>query len=156
MGYQRINKRMIKKMLPIDSSSYDYQFNKTLNEDVQLKPDNLNRWDLQMENGDYVNVTGNQSLHNAICIAIMTRFGELKENKLYDEFGCRLHELIKANKSPMVEYKIELFVMEVLEKMRRIHEVNWVEITDSLDHSYEIKFNVTSINDEIVEGSVEV
>lgn len=140
----------------MDTSNYDLQFYKTLNEDVQLKPDNFNRWDLQMENGDYVNLTGNQSLHNAICIAIMTRYGELKDNPLYDEFGCHLHELIKANKSPMVEYEIELFTVEVLENMRRIQEVNWIEVTDSPDHNYTITFNVTSINDEIVEGSVEV
>ena len=143
-------------MLAMDTSNYDLQFYKTLNEDVQLKPDNFNRWDLPMENGDYVNLTGNQSLHNAICIAIMTRYGELKDNPLYDEFGCHLHELIKANKSPMVEYEIELFTVEVLENMRRIQEVNWIEITDSQDHNYTITFNVTSINDEIVEGSVEV
>ncbi len=143
-------------MLPIDISSDDYNFYKTLNEDVHLKPDAYNRWDLQMENGDYVNVAGNQSLHNAICIAIMTRYGELKDNPLYEEFGCHLHELIKANKSPMVEYKIELFVIEILEKMRRILEVNWIEVTDSEDNAYKITFNVTSINDEIVEGSVEI
>ncbi|MDO5818713.1 MAG: DUF2634 domain-containing protein [Methanobrevibacter sp.] len=143
-------------MLVIDEESDDYKFYKTLNEDVQLKPDEHNRWDLQMENRDYVNVTGNQSLHNAICIAIMTRYGELKENPLYDEFGCHLHELIKANKSSMVEYEIELFVAEVLENMRRIQEVNWIEVTDSEDSKYKITFNVTSISDEMVEGSVEV
>lgn len=142
--------------LTVDVESEDYRFYKTLNEDVKLKPDDFNRWDLQMENGDYINVAGNQSLHNAIIIAIMTRYGELKDNQLYEEFGCHLHELIKANKSPMVKYKIELFVIEVLEKMRRIHEVNWVEISDSEDHTYRITFNVTGINDEIVEGSVEI
>lgn len=143
-------------MLPVDISNYDYQFNKTLNEDVQLKPDDFNRWDLQMENGDYVNVAGKESLHNAICIAIMTRYGELKDNPLYDEFGCQLHELIKANKSPMVEYEIELFTMEVLENMRRIREVNWIEVIDSENHNYKITFHVTSINDETVEGSAEI
>lgn len=143
-------------VLAVDVEGDDYRFFKTLNEDVQLKPDEFNRWDLQMENGDYVNVTGNQSLQNAICIAIMTRYGELKGNPLYDEFGCHLHELIKANKSPMVEYEIELFTMEVLENMRRIEEVNWIEITDSEDYTYKITFNVTSINDEMVEGSVEI
>lgn len=143
-------------VLAVDLESDDFRFFKTLNEDVQLKPDEFNRWDLQMENGDYVNIAGNQSLHNAICIAIMTRYGELKGNQLYDEFGCHLHELIKANKSPMVEYKIELFVIETLEKMRRIQGVNWIEISDSKDNLYKITFNVTSINDEIVEGSVEI
>lgn len=107
-----------------------------------------------MKDGDYVNVTGKESLKNAICIAIMTRFMELDYIPLYDEFGCRAHELIKANKSEMVRYKVELFVTEVLEKMRRIQTVNQVTVTDSTESAYQIDFNVTSISDEIVTGSV--
>lgn len=143
-------------MLAIKNSGYETQSNKTLNEDVQLKPDDLNRWDIQFENGDYVNVTGNQSLHNAICIAIMTRYGELKDNQLYNEFGCHLHELIKANKSVMTSYKIELFVTEVLEKMRRVQDVNYVEVIDDESAKYRIIFSVTGINDTLVEGSVNI
>ena len=107
-----------------------------------------------MSKGDYVNVTGMESLCNAICIAIMTRFNELDYIDLYEGFGCRAHELIKANKSEMVRYKVELFVVEVLEKMRRVLSVNNVTVSDSDSHSYLINFNVTSINDEIVKGSV--
>ena len=107
-----------------------------------------------MKDGDYVNVTGKESLENAICIAIMTRFRELDYIPLYDEFGCRAHELIKANKSDMVRYKVELFVTEVLEKMRRVQTVNQVTVSDSTESSYQIDFNVTSIEDEIVTGSV--
>lgn len=145
-------------VLPIDYDSDDYKFYKTLNEDVQLKPvsDTSAHWDIQMSKGDYVNVTGIESLRNAICIAIMTRFNELDYIELYDGFGCRAHELIKANKSEMVMYKIELFVTEVLEKMRRIHSVNNVTISDSNNHSYLINFNVTTVNDEIVKGSVAI
>ena len=112
--------------LPFDSSSDDYRLYKTLNEDVQLKPvsDTGEHWDIQMSNGDYVNVTGLESLRNAICIAIMTRFNELDFIPLYEGFGCRAHELIKANKSEMVRYKVELFVVDVLERMRRIQSVN--------------------------------
>lgn len=143
-------------MLKIDTESDDYRFFKTLNEDVKLKPDEYNRWDIQMINGDYVNITGIESLHNAICIAIMTRFQELHDNPLYDEFGCRIYELIKANKSEMVIYKIKLFTEDVLEKMRRIKEINWINVTDSDNHKYTIQFNVTSINDEIVEGTINV
>ena len=132
----------------------DTRFYKTLNEDVQIKQDEFARWDIQIQNGDYVNVTGHESLKNAICIAIMTRYGELYTNPTYNEFGCRIHELIKANKSQMVKYKIELFVTEVLEKMRRIQLINWIEIEESDINNYCISFSVTSINDEIVEGSV--
>ena len=143
-------------MLPIDIESDDYRFYKTLNEDVQIKPvtPTAQHWDIQMENGDYVNVTGFESLHNAICIAIMTRFNELDFIPLYDGFGCRVHELVKANKSEMVKYKVELFTEEVLENMRRIQSVNSVRVSEDNSHSYLIEFNVTSISDEIITGSV--
>lgn len=144
--------------LPVDYESDDYHYFKTLNEDVQVLPvnDTANHWDLQMNNGDYVNVTGIESLRNAIFIAIMTRFNELDYNSLYDGFGCRAHELIKANKSEMVRYKIELYISQILEEMRRIKEVNSLNVTDSESQSYLIEFNVTSIMDEVVTGSVNI
>ena len=106
--------------LPVDFESDSYRFYKTLNEDVQIKPvsPTAQHWDIQMENGDYVNVNGHDSLKNAICIAIMTRFNELDFVELYEGFGCRIHELVKANKSEMVQYKVELFIIDVLENMR--------------------------------------
>lgn len=143
-------------MLTVDQDSDDFKFFKTLNEDVKLKQDDYNRWDIQFENQDYVNITGKDSLVNAICIAIMTRFNELDFMSLYEDFGCRAHELIKANKSDMVKYKIELFVTEVLENMRRVFEVNEIEVTDSDTYSYNVFFNITAINDEIVQGSVSI
>lgn len=145
-------------MIPVDIDSDDYKYRKTLNEDVQLKPisPTSNHWDIQMDNGDYVNVTGKDSLHNAICIAIMTRFDELEYIPLYDGFGCRVHELVKANKSEMTKYQIEIFVNNVLSRMRRIHQVNNITITDSNNAEYNIHFNVTSVYDEIIEGSVTI
>ena len=145
-------------MLPIDTDSYDYRFNKTLNEDVQVLPNDstADHWDIQMSNGDYVNVTGKDSLRNAICIAIMTRFNELDFIPLYDGFGCRIHELLKANKSEMVRYKVEVFTVEVLEQMRRIATVNNVSVIESDSQSYDIEFNVTSISDETITGSVTI
>ena len=86
----------------------------------------------------------------------MTRFNELDFMNIYEDFGCRAHELIKANKSDIVKYKIELFVTEVLENMRRVFEVNEIEVTDSDTYSYNVFFNVTAINDEIVQGSVNI
>ena len=145
-------------MIPVDIDSDDYKYRKTLNEDVQLKPisPTSTHWDIQMDNGDYVNVTGKDSLHNAICIAIMTRFDELEYIPLYDGFGCRVHELVKANKSEMTKYQIEIFVNNVLSRMRRIHQVNNITITDSNNAEYNIHFNVTSVYDEIIEGSVTI
>lgn len=142
--------------LPLDLSSDDYKFHRTLNEDVKIRPvsETSQHWDLKMADGDYINVTGYESLKNAICIAIMTRFTELDEIPLYDEFGCRVHELVKANKSEMVRYKIELFVTEVLENMRRVASVESVKVSDDEDYSYLIEFSVISISDAIINGSV--
>jgi len=144
--------------LPVNTESESYLFYKTLNEDVQIRPvsPTSQHWDIQMSNGDYVNVDGIESLRNAICIAIMTRFNELDFIPLYEGFGCRVHELVKLNKSEMVRYKIELFTSEVLENMRRIQTVNSVTVSDDDSCSYLIEFNVTSISDEIVTGSVAI
>lgn len=143
--------------LQINLDSDDFRFYKTLHEDVLLKPDEFNQWDVQFSNGDWVNVTGQDSLKNAICIAIMTRYQEL-DMPLYKDFGCRIHELIKGNTGNMHRYKMELFVEDVLKKMRRIHKINdiTVETVDSEIFKHRISFSVTSISDELVEGSVEV
>lgn len=148
--------------LPVNlNNEEDYRFYKTLNEDIQLKPDEYNRWDMVFEetdnDSDLVNLTGHDSLRNGICIAIMTRFEELYHNPLYSTFGCRIHELIKANKSRMVQYKIELYCEQVLKKMRRIKKVNEITVTDNPNgqfFAYTVLFNITSIEDEVVSGSV--
>lgn len=140
-------------MLPVDTSSYDYTNLKTLNEDAKLKSDMYGVWDLDMHDGDYINVTGNNSLLNACIIAIMTRFNELKM-PLYTGFGCRVHELIKDNQTKMFLYKLELSIREVLEKMRRIRTVNEITIKKSDVHEFTVSFSITSINDEIIRGSV--
>ena len=54
----------------------------------------------------------------------------------------------------MVIYKIELFITEVLENMRRIKDVNWITVTEAEDGKYNVEFNVTSISDDMVNGSV--
>lgn len=142
--------------LPVDYESEDYRFYKTLNEDAELSHKNKSEYyDVKIENGDYVNVTGKKSLSNAIVIAIMTRFNELHDIPLYENFGCRIHDLIKDNQSEMVEYEMGLFITDVLENMRRIQEINELEVTPNSE-GYKIYFKVTDINDEMVSGSVVV
>ena len=140
--------------LPVDTDSYDYKFNRTLNEDVKLVSNIYGRFDLAMDNGDYINVTGHDSLKNAIIIAIMTRYNELKTNPLYPNFGCKVHDVIKGNKSNLLLFKIETSILESLNKMRRVKTVDWLEIIENDRYSYEVKFTVTSINDVVVKGSV--
>lgn len=144
---------MLNMSLLKNIESDDYKFYKTLNEDVQLKSNKYSKFDIQFENGDYVNVTGHDSLKNAIIIAIMTRYNELTHIPLYRNFGCRVHELTKSRQTDMTRYKMELFITDVLEKMRRIKEVNTIEIKED-SHFYVVEFGVTSINDKLVRGSV--
>ncbi len=139
--------------LPIDTTSYDYMNNKTLNEDVKLKSDEYGFFDLDMDNGDYINVTGVDSLLNACIIAIMTRYGELN-NPTYDEFGCQAHELPKMNQNRLFRFKLETYINDTLMKMRRIRTVNSITLTRTDVHSYQVEFDITSINDEIIKGSV--
>lgn len=141
--------------LPVDKDSDDYRFYKTLNMDVglQVTGEKSQHYDILVSDDDFVNVTGKESLRNAIVIAIMTRFEELEDIPLYEGFGCRAHELVKARKTEMIRYKIELFITSVLENMRRIESVDSVELVD-VDDKYKIKYQVTSISDEIVAGSV--
>lgn len=140
-------------VLPIDEESYSYRFYKNLNEDVKLKSNEYGEWDIDFdfENDDWVNVTGFDSLSNACVIAIMTRFIELGFMPLYDEFGCRVHELIKENKSNSMRYRIEVFITETLENMRRVRRVNWVEVKDNPDnryYNYKVNFNISCTIDE--------
>lgn len=140
--------------LPVDTTSYDYMYNKTLNEDVKLKSDEYGFFDIEMSNGDYVNVTGLGSLLNACIIAIMTRYGELSNNPTYNEFGCQVHELPKMNQNRLFLFKLESYITDTLSKMRRVKSVNQVNITRTDIHDYQVEFDITSINDEIVKGSV--
>ena len=143
--------------LPIDNESYDYKFQKTLNQDVQLTPNTHGEWDITLENGDYKNITGQQSLYNACVIAILTRYGELTENPTYQTFGCHIHRIIKDNKTKINLFKIETYLTETLLRIRRIRTVNEVKITENEDkHTYNIHFNVTNHNDETITGKVNI
>ncbi len=137
-----------------DTSSYDYKYLKNLNEDVKLKSDMYGSWDLDMDNDDYINVTGNNSLLNACIIAIMTRYNELKNIPTYQGFGCRVHDLIKDNQTKMFTFKLETDIHEVLDKMRRVRTVNWIRINKTDVHEYTVSFSITSINDEIIKGEL--
>lgn len=144
-------------MLPVDYESDDYRFNKTLHMDVEVLPDQWNnKFDLQFENGDFKILTGTESLRNAIVIAIMTRYNELKNELYHPGFGCRIHELLKAKQSVVVQKKMGYYCENTLNEMRRIKKVNEITVKDSKNNAwkYEVFFNITSINDEIISGSV--
>lgn len=147
-------------VLPVDDESYSFNFYQNLNEDVKLKSDEYGRWDIDFdfENDDWVQVDGFDSVVNACVIAIMTRLNELNFMPLYEDFGCRIHELIKANKSRSVLYKIEVFVIDVLNSMRRVEKVNWVEVFDNPNdnyYNYQVVFNITCVvDDDVVDSNI--
>ena len=124
--------------LPVDTSSIDYKFNKTLNEDVELISDESGAFDIHMENGDYVNVTGHKSLLNACIIAIMTRYDELNNNPTYQGFGCHVHELIKDNQNKMFFFKLETYIADTLNNSRRVKSVNSVNILQTDVYKFKV------------------
>lgn len=137
-------------MLPTNPESIDERFFKTLNEDIKLKPNQYGEWDMVFKDGDIVNVTGAESLANAIVILIMTRYGELKNNILYkDDFGCRVHEIPKDNITNLNQYKIEKYIEESIHRMRRVKTINYITVTPKVN-GYTVVLSVTALNDEDV------
>ena len=143
-------------MLPVNEDSIDHQFFKTLNDDIKLTPNQYGEWDMVFEDGDIVNVTGAESLANAIVILIMTRYGELKNNPLYkNDFGCRVHEIPKDNITNLNQYKVEKYIEESVKKMRRVKTINSIQVTPHAV-GYKGVLAVTSINDTDVTLGMEL
>ena len=137
-------------MLPTNPESIDERFFKTLNEDIKLKPNQYGEWDMVFKDGDIVNVTGAESLANAIVILIMTRYGELKNNILYkDDFGCRVHEIPKDNITNLNQYKTEKYIEDAVKRMRRVKTINYIQVTPYAN-GYNVVLSVTARNDEDV------
>ena len=108
------------------------------------------------EEGDIVNVTGAESLANAIVILLMTRYGELKNNLLYKgDFGCKVHEIPKDNITNLNQYKIEKYIEEAIHRMRRVKTINYITVTPHTN-GYTVVLSVTSITDENVNLSMEL
>lgn len=131
-----------------ETNELDEDFFSTLNEDIKLSPNQYGEWDMVFEDYDLVNATGLESLANAITILIMTRYGELKHNILYkDDFGCRIHEVIKDNITNLNNYKIEKYIDEAIKRMRRVKRINYIQVKPN-QNGYDVVLSVMSINDE--------
>lgn len=131
-----------------ETNEIDNEFYKTLNEDIKLSPNEYGEWDMVFSDYDIVNATGLESLANAITILIMTRYGELKHNILYkDDFGCRIHEIVKDNITNLNNYKIEKYVDEAIKRMRRVKRINYIQVKPE-QNGYSVVLSVTSIDDE--------
>lgn len=140
--------------LPYEEPTTNSLLFKTLNEDIKLIPDKYGVYDMDFIDGDLNNVRGLESLYNACVISIMTRYDELTDNKTYHGYGCQVHELIKGNKTKLLLYKLEIYIQDTLEAMRRVKTVNEIIITENDRNSYNVHFNITSLTDEDIVGDV--
>lgn len=131
-----------------ETNYIDDEFFTTLNEDIKLSPNEFGEWDMVFEDYDIVNATGLESLSNAIVILIMTRYGELKHNILYnDDFGCKIHSVVKDNITNLNNYKIEKYIDEAIKRMRRVKRINYIQVKPE-QNGYNVVLSVTSIDDE--------
>ncbi len=131
-----------------ETNELDKEFFSTLNEDIKLSPNEFGEWDMVFEDYDVVNATGLESLANAITILIMTRYGELKHNILYkDDFGCKIHQIVKDNISNLNNYKIEKYIDEAIKRMRRVKRINYIQVKPK-QNGYSVVLSVTSIDDD--------
>lgn len=131
-----------------ETNEIDGEFFSTLNEDIKLSPNEFGEWDMVFEDYDIVNATGLESLSNAIVILIMTRYGELKHNILYkDDFGCKIHSVVKDNITNLNNYKIEKYIDEAIKRMRRVKRINYIQVKPE-QNGYNVVLSVTSIDDE--------
>lgn len=131
-----------------ETNELDKEFFSTLNEDIKLSPNEFGEWDMVFEDYDIINATGLESLANAITILIMTRYGELKHNILYkDDFGCKIHSVVKDNITNLNNYKIEKYIDEAIKRMRRVKRINYIQVKPE-QNGYNVVLSVTSIDDE--------
>lgn len=130
-----------------ETNELDKEFFSTLNEDIKLSPNEFGEWDMVFSDYDIVNATGLESLANAITILIMTRYGELKHNILYkDDFGCKIHSVVKDNITNLNNYKIEKYIDEAIKRMRRVKRINYIQVKPE-QNGYNVVLSVTSIDD---------
>lgn len=131
-----------------ETNEIDNDFFKTLNEDIKLAPNQYGEFDMVFSDYDIVNATGLESLANAITILIMTRYGELKHNILYkDDFGCKIHSVVKDNITNLNNYKIEKYIDEAIKRMRRVKRINYIQVKPE-QNGYNVVLSVTSIDDK--------
>ena len=131
-----------------ETNELDNEFFSTLNEDIKLSPNEFGEWDMVFSDYDIVNATGLESLANAITILIMTRYGELKHNILYkDDFGCKIHSVVKDNITNLNNYKIEKYIDEAIKRMRRVKRINYIQVKPE-QNGYNVVLSVTSIDNE--------
>lgn len=130
----------------------------TLNKDIDLIPMRYGKYDRNLVNSDWVQLSGEDSLRMAIQIKIMTIFNELKSNPTYFGFGNKAWLYVKDNNTLLNQVTIRDLTMTALKEIRRIKSVDVLTVANDITDPYSILINfaVTSISDQTVAGSVQV
>ena len=133
---------------------------RTLHNDIGMVQRSNNGWDLWFDNGDIVKAEDFHSLQVGIIIACLTSWNYMNRygNPTYEIFGKRAYELLKANKGQMVAYKIQQYFIECLKRMRRVYEIVYLDVSETLSepYKYHVEFEVISISNQLVDGSFDV
>lgn len=134
---------------------------KTLNKDISLIKRSNGTWDFEWQDEiDLKPVTELYSLEMGIIHACLTSWNYFNRygNPTYATYGNRSYSLLKQNKSQMTKYKVKVFFEEVLNRMRRVYFVEDLIVYEVNDkpYNYEVWFRVVSIDDEIVELTLQL
>lgn len=97
---------------------------------------------------DFVRVSGDQNLAQAVIIRLLTPRGELAP-LAHSEYGSRLPELIGAPRTETTRNLAKLYVIEALKQERRIAKIVAVSVADHPGdrHRIDVAIRVKPIND---------
>ena len=133
---------------------------RTLNYDIGLQKRNNGQWDLWFDNGDLVSATEFHSLQVGIIVACLTSWNYMNRygNPTYEIFGNESYSLLKRNKSQDVKFKIRAYFEECLNRMRRVNEVENLEVHEVKDNPYKylVTFTVRAMSNYLVSGDFEI
>ena len=158
----------IEEIPPVYTEDY-----KTLHHDIGLVRRSNGLWDLwfgqdevsenfkdspylDIVEGDIVSATEIHSLQVAIIISCLTSWNYLNRthNPIYTEFGNKSYSLLKKNKGVNTRYKIKHFFIECLKRMRRVYDIEYLNVYDVANNPYvyRVNFKVLSVTNTIVDG----
>lgn len=133
---------------------------RTLNRDMGLVKRSNGQWDLWFDNGDNVYATEFHSLQVGIIVACLTSWNYLNRygNPTYAVFGNESYSLLKQNKSEEVMFKIRAYFEECLLRMRRVNEVERLEVHEVKENPYKylVTFTVRAMSNYLVSGNFEI
>ena len=99
-----------------------------LHKDILLTIREDKKFDRVVQSGDFVVVTGVDSLAAGIRFKLQTFFGELNELPNYQDFGNKAWFYLKRNNTELDRLDLKEAVKEALNEMRRIRQVEAIDL----------------------------